>query len=210
LAVIRIVSVRSSVSVLLAASLLGGCSWFHHKTDYYNKAAETRPLEVPPDLDTPVTSNELLVPQPGAGGAAANAASAGTVSSAPPAGVAPPVSAASDSSSALRVSDSAEHTWQRVGLALERAQVGSISARDESARTYTVEVSGLAEPAPEPQEHHWYSRILHPFGGGSKSQTVSGNVTVRVSAEGGAARVEVEGSPEAARRVLAVLRDRLS
>lgn len=201
----RIVSVRSAVSLLFAASLLGGCSWFHHRSDYYSKAAETRPLEVPPDLDTPVTSNELVVPQAG------SAASGGSVSAAPPAGAAA-VSSTVDSSSGLKVADSPEHTWQRVGLALERAQVGTISARDESARSYTVEIAGLAEPAPSaPQEHHWYSRILHPFGGGSKSSaSVSGNVTVRISADGSGARVDVEGSQEAARRVLAVLRDRLS
>jgi len=192
--------------LLLAAGLLGGCSWFHHRSDYYSKAAETRPLEVPPDLDTPVSSNELVVPQSG------SAASSGAVSAAPPSAGAAPVTTTSDSSSGLRVSDSPEHTWQRVGLALERAQVGTISARDESSRSYTLEIAGLAEPAPvESQEHHWYSRILHPFGGGSKSSgTVSGNVTVRVSQDGGGARVDVEGSPEAARRVLAVLRERLS
>jgi uncharacterized lipoprotein len=200
----RIVSVRSAVSLLFAASLLGGCSWFHHRSDYYSKAAETRPLEVPPDLDTPVTSNELVVPQAG------SAASGASVSAAPPAGGAV-VSSTTDSSSGLRVADSPEHTWQRVGLALERAQVGTIT-RDENARSYTIGIAGLADTAPvQPQEHHWYSRILHPFGGGSKSSsTVSGDVTVRVSADGSGARVDVEGSPEAARRVLAVLRDRLS
>lgn len=206
----RIVSVRSALSLLVAASLLGGCSWFHHRTDYYNKAAEERPLEVPPDLDTPVTSNELVVPAAGSGSAAA--AGGSTVSAAPPAANVSSASAASggDSSGALRVADSVEHTFQRVGIALERAQVGTIGARDESAHSYTVAVSGIVETQAEPQEHHWYSRILHPFGGGSKSTPVSGTVTVRVASDGNGARVEVDGSAEAARRVLAVLRDRLS
>jgi uncharacterized lipoprotein len=204
----RIASVRCSVSLLLAATLLGGCSWFHHRTDYYSKAAETRPLEVPPDLDTPVTSNELVVPQPGSG---AGAGASSSVSAAPPAGATPTVPS-SEVANGLRVQDSPEHTWQRVGLALERAQLGTISARDEGARTYTVAVNGLGAPeSTEPTEHHWYSRILHPFGGDSKSSApVSGDVVVKVSADGGAARVDVEGSTEAARRVLAVLRDRLS
>jgi uncharacterized lipoprotein len=217
----RISPVRYSVATLLAATLLGGCSWFHHKENYYSKAAETRPLEVPPDLDTPLTSNELVVPAPNAGAATS---APGT---SPPAGVvaSTPVNSSTVSSgSGLRVADSADHTWQRVGLALERAQVGTISARDPGAHSYTVEVAGLtaaaATPAPA-EEHHWYSRILHPFGGGSsgaKSSTsaVSGNVVVKVTADGDAARVDVEAagtdgtSAEAARRVLAVLRDRLS
>jgi uncharacterized lipoprotein len=218
----RISTVRYSLAMLLAATLLGGCSWFHHKDNYYSKAAETRPLEVPPDLDTPVTSNELVVPATSAGSTTAAPATS------PPAGIAASTPVAINSGtvasgSGLRVADSPDHTWQRVGLALERAQVGTISARDQSSRSYTVEVAGLtaaAAPAPA-EEHHWYTRILHPFGGGSSgtkssSAPVSGNVMVRVSADGDAARVDVEGatsdgtSAEAARRVLAVLRDRLS
>lgn len=204
----RIVSVRSALSLLVAASLLGGCSWFHHRTDYYNKATEERPLEVPPDLDTPVTSNELIVPAAGSGSTAAGGS---TVNTAPPAAsVAAAATGGGDSGGALRVADTVEHTFQRVGIALERAQVGTIGARDESAHSYTVAVSGIVESTPEPQEHHWYSRILHPFGGGSKSKPVSGEVTVRVASDGNGSRVEVDGSAEAARRVLAVLRDRLS
>jgi uncharacterized lipoprotein len=218
----RISPVRFSLATLAAATLLGGCSWFHHKENYYSKAAETRPLEVPPDLDTPVTSNELVVPATSAGAATAVPATA------PPSGVIASTPVATNSStvpsgSGLRVADSADHTWQRVGLALERAQVGTISARDQGAHSYTVEVAGLttaAAPAPT-EEHHWYTRILHPFGGGgsgAKTSTspVSGNVMVKVTADGDAARVDVEGatsdgaSAEAARRVLAVLRDRLS
>src|SRR4051812_19733342 len=147
----------------VAITFLGGCSWFHHRDDYYNKAAETRPLEVPPDLDTPVGSNELVVPAPGAG-----ARTGGTPGTTPPGNVtttAPVASSTVSVGSALRVADSAEHTWQRVGLALERAQVGTISARDAGTHSYTVEVAGLSAPAAAPapaEEHHWYSRILHP------------------------------------------------
>jgi uncharacterized lipoprotein len=118
----------------------------------------------------------------------------------------------------LHVADSPEHTWQRVGLALERAQVGTISARDESTRSYTVEVAGLGEPAPAAEEHHWYTRVLHPFGGGNKAkaQPVSGHLTVRISEDKSGAKVNVEGDSSdsaaatAARRVLEVLRERLS
>ncbi len=215
-----------SILALLCASTLGGCSWFHHSnTDYYNKAAESRPLEVPPDLDAPVSSNELVVPA---------ATTPGPATAAPPASTLPPaasVPAAAPSAATnavlagdgLHVADSPAHTWQRVGLALERAQVGTISARDESARTYTVEVVGLAAaPAPAPtDEHHWYTPILHPFGGGSNSKTssqapVSGHLTVRVSEDKDGARVNVEGDSNdsaaatAARRVLEALRERLA
>ena len=210
---------RWSVSLLATAVALGGCSWLHHRDNYYAKAAETRPLDVPPDLDTPVTSSELVVP---AAGTPSAAPAAGTTAASAPVGSAPPAAASSErSGGGLHVADSVGHTWQRVGLALERAQVGSISARDEAAHSYSVEVSGLrAAPALAPAaEHHWYSRVLHPFGGGSsspKSQPVSGHLNVKVSADGDGARVDVEGNStdgsaaEAARRVLETLRERLS
>ncbi len=210
----RTFPLRWSVTLLAVATALGGCSWLHHRDNYYSKATETKPLEVPPDLDTPVASNELVVPD-----ANTTAANAPATTSAAPASVgsAPP---AADSGGGLHVADSVEHTWQRVGLALDRAEVGKISARDETTHSYSIEVSGLrATPAPA-AEHHWYSRVLHPFGGdkgsNATSQPVSGHLTVKVSADGDGARVDVEGdssdssAAEAARRVLETLRERLS
>ena len=209
-----IVFVRSTLAVAIAATLLGGCGLFHHKDNYYSKAQETKPLEVPPDLDTPVTSNELTVPAPGA--TSSSAAAAGATSAA--AGSAPPQM--SPSGDSLRVADSVGHAWTRVGLALERAQVGTISERNETAHSYTLDVEGLKAAAPAPTEHHWYSRIMHPFGGSSSGSgsaaTVNGHLTVTVSADGDGARVEVSGpsgdasAAEAARRVLNALRERLS
>jgi uncharacterized lipoprotein len=205
--------VRWTLSIVVAAALLGGCSLFHRHDNYYSKAQETKPLEVPPDLDAPVSSNELTVPTAGAPGAASaqSGATGTTVGSAPP--------QASLSGDSLRVADSVGHAWTRVGLALERAQVGTISERNETAHTYTLDVEGLkaSTPAPAP-EHHWYTRIMHPFGGGSSGSTstaVSGHLTVTVTADGDGSRVEVSGagdasSAEAARRVLNALRERLS
>lgn len=204
----RTISYRWAISLIAAAGLLGGCSWFRHNDNYYAKAKQTAPLEVPPDLDAPVSSDTMAIPQPG---------SPGTVSSSPDSvGSAPPAVTIAGGGS-LRIADNVDHAWQRVGLALERAQAGTISARDATAHTYTVEVAGLrasAKPA-APVDHHWYTRILHPFGGGAKlanadTGPVSGNLTVTVSADGNGARVEVNGPEEAARRVLEILRERLS
>ncbi|HEX6833195.1 MAG TPA: hypothetical protein VF132_06640 [Rudaea sp.] len=195
------------------AVLSSGCSWFHQKADYYSKAPENRPLEVPPDLDQPVTTNELVVPPAGANaGSAARTTSAGASASSAP-NAAPPAASVALSGSDLHVSDSVDHTYQRVGLALERAQVGTISARDEATRTYTVDVNSTVQVE---GEHHWYSRVLHPFSGGNTTQQVTGRLTVRVSDDAGGSRVSVEGNAadkgtaDAARRVLDVLRDRLS
>ena len=208
-----IILVRSTVIFAISTALLAGCSLFHHKKDnYYSKAQETKPLEVPPDLDTPPTSNELTVPAPGS---PSTTTASTTTSSAPP-----QVSPGGDS---LHVADSVGHAWTRVGLALERAQVGTISERNETAHSYTLDVEGLRASAPAaPAEHHWYTRIMHPFGGGgsngasSSAPAVSGHLTVTVTTDGDGSRVEVSGASgdtsaaEAARRVLNALRERLS
>ena len=200
-------SYRLVISLIAVAGLLGGCSWFRHSDNYYAKAKETAPLEVPPDLDTPVVSDEMAIPQ---SGSPATPSSSGRVGSAPPSGL--------TGGGNLHIADNVDHAWQRVGLALERSGAGTISARDASAHTYTIEVTGLRAPAQladAPAEHHWYTRILHPFGGGSKPANanrgpVSGNLTVTVSADRDGARVEVNGPEEAAHRVLEILRERLS
>ena len=210
--------IRWSIPALLvAAALLNGCSWFHRdRVEYYKGAAETRPLEVPPDLDTPSSSKELVVPGTGGSTAPAAATSAGT--SAAAAGA----SSAAMGATELHVADTVANTWQRVGIALERAQLGKVSSRDEATHSYTLDFDGAVasqETAMQP-EHHWYTRILHPFGGDSSSDTKAQKVTVglRVSVgeDAGGARVSVNGNPidksapDAARRVIEVLRERLS
>ena len=135
----RTLSFRWAISLIAVAGLLGGCSWFRHNDSYYAKAKQTAPLEVPPDLDTPVTSDAMAIPQAGSPGAAAQT-SAGSIGSAPPSGTI-------TGGGSLRIADNVDHAWQRVGIALERSQAGTISARDAAAHTYTVEVAGLRATA---------------------------------------------------------------
>ncbi len=214
----------SLLALVSAGSLLSGCSWFHRdRVDYYKGAQETRPLEVPPDLDTPSSSKELVVPGPGAASAPAAAGATQTATSA-----ASPSAAAGAQGADLHVADSVEHTWQRVGLALDRAQIGPLTSRDEAGRSYTMDFNGTvttAEAPPAPEEHHWYSRILHPFGGSggggdssaqTKTQQVTSALRINVSEDNGGSRVSVIGNAndksasDAARRVIEVLRERMS
>ncbi|HEY8010813.1 MAG TPA: hypothetical protein VIE67_07405 [Rudaea sp.] len=207
-------------ALVIAGSLLSGCSWFHRdRVDYYKGAQETRPLEVPPDLDTPSSSKELVVPGPGAASAPA---AAGTTQTAPSA--ASPSAAASAQGADLHVADSVEHTWQRVGLALDRAQIGALTSRDEAGRSYTMDFNGTVTTveAPPAPEHHWYARVLHPFGGSggssaqARTQQATSALRINVSEDNGGARVSVIGNANdksasaAARRVIEVLRERMS
>ena len=209
---------------LVATASLSGCSWFHHdKVEYYKGAAETRPLEVPPDLDAPSTTKALVVPggtpsasaTPSAHAPVATAPAAATTAPATPS-AAPPAAAVVADVTELHVSDTVDSTWQRVGLALERAQLGKITSKDDAARSYAFEFNGPVDAAPAP-EHHWYTPVLHPFGGDKpKASVVTSALRVNVSEDSGGARVDVVGNPNdaaaaaASRRLIAVLRERLS
>ena len=209
--------VRGSVPTLIVATaLLSGCGWFHRdRAEYYKGVQETRPLEVPPDLDAPPTTRELVVPgTSSAPAAAAGASSAASVSTAPPttSAVAGPVD--------LHIADTVDNAYQRVGLALERVQLGKVASKDDAAHSYAYDFDGAVATQPAaPKEHHWYSRILHPFGGGgsgAQTQSVKAALRVNVSEDAGGARVSVVPAPgdksgeAAAQRVIAALRERMS
>jgi uncharacterized lipoprotein len=219
------VFVRRNILALLAAlaasMLLGGCGFVHkhfgHKDTYQNSRQE-RPLEVPPDLDTPNSSGALVIPPaanaaaPGSAAAPSNAAAAPPEISTPPS--APPASVAtgagvSPEEGGLRVADTLESTWTRVGLALTNSGAATISSRDEAAHTYTVATTGQATTRPG-----WFKRAI-TLGHASGKTTAKVTLTVRVSADGAASTVSVEGatddaSRDAARTLLATLRQRLS
>ena len=195
-------------TLIVATAMLGGCGWFHRDhVDYYKGTQETRPLEVPPDLDKPSTARNLVVP--GATGAPSKAAGADAI--------APPSAAgfAADASD-LHIADTLDNTYQRVGLALDHAQLGKVASKDDAAHSYVYDFDGAVASAPA-QEHHWYSRVLHPFGG-DKAQTrsVKSSLRVNVSEDAGGARISVvpasgdTSGQAAATRLLSALRERLS
>src|SRR5690349_2185561 len=121
--------------MLLAAALLGGCGFFSRhldrQDDTYRQSAQSRPLEVPPDLDSPASNAALTIPDARPVGSAPSPTDAGTppgIPAAPAPGAAPPAAAAAAAASGvvptgdgLLVSDSLESTYRRVGLALERS-----------------------------------------------------------------------------------------
>lgn len=60
----RVSTVAPLVAVLLATGL-SGCHWFKKKNELYTQSAETRPLEVPPDLDRPSADRAMALPTAG-------------------------------------------------------------------------------------------------------------------------------------------------
>jgi uncharacterized lipoprotein len=183
-----------------------------HKDADYRKATQDRPLEVPPDLDTPSSSGALVVPTiapaPARSGVAtASPTSTATPTALPPSGsIAPGVQLGGDG---LRIADSVESAWTRVGLALERSGAATIVERDEAGRAYSVETTGQTT-----QKAGWFKRAI-TLGHAGNKVSAKVKLTVRVSADGSGSKVAVEGpsdeaSQDAARSLLATLRQRLS
>jgi len=58
---------RALIVAAIAASVLGatGCKWFRKGSELYAQSPESRPLEVPPDLDRPDTSSAMALPESG-------------------------------------------------------------------------------------------------------------------------------------------------
>lgn len=206
------------LTAIVAASLLSGCGFLRRhserKNNEYKQAVESRPLEVPPGLDMPSGSGALTIPAGGTTAVPAAGAAASSTDTPPAAGSAsvagasgaPGVSLGGDG---LRVADSVESTWSRVGLALDRSGAATVLNRDEAGRTYTVQTTGQTSVKPG-----WFKRAI-TLGMASKKTTAQVQLTVRVSADGAASKVGVEGandeaSRDAARALLATLRERLS
>ncbi|HET9818420.1 MAG TPA: hypothetical protein VFP92_04565 [Rhodanobacteraceae bacterium] len=199
--------------LLLAPIALAGCQTikahnpFRHKEPPYKSAQQERPLEMPPGMDQPPSSEALAIPDAGTG----------TASAAQPAMTVPPAiqttstspepaaaaTATATGSASLTLSDTPDSAYHRVGLALERGGVGKVTAHDDAAHTYQVAVDTVVTTKPEGGFFH---RLFH----GSKSETVTGNVTVSVAPQGNGSVVEASGNPDAAARVIALLTQRLS
>lgn len=189
-------TMRLTAAAILAV-LLGGCSMFGVRSDY-EQARETRPLEIPPELDAPAQSGTMRVPDV-AGAPSAPATAPTAVPSAIPVGEA----------TSLAIADGVAGAWRRVGLALERSGVATVGARDESAATYTV--SGTATIAKAP-EGGFIKRLFSRDEAGSPVEVTR---VVRIVADGAGSVVRVEdeqgqaADDEFARRVLEAIRQRL-
>lgn len=180
--------------VALSGLLLSGCGAFRsHKA--WDRAVQESPLEIPPGLDRPSTSEALVIPprganQPNAAGATASVSSA-----------------AGQITDGFVMADSAETAYHRVGQALEGGSLGEVVAHDDVARTYTLNVSGAVVQ----QKKGFFGRLF----GRDKSSSMqapggaSHQVSVSVNANGTSSEVRAAGSPAAVSKVIDGLKARL-
>lgn len=71
-------SSRIALGAVLLLSLVAtsGCAWFRKTDDLYAQSPESRPLEVPPDLDRPRAAAAMIAPAPTTASATAPARAA--------------------------------------------------------------------------------------------------------------------------------------
>ena len=189
---------------LLASVALAGCQTikahnpFRHKEPAYKSAQQEQPLEVPPGMDQPPTTEALAIPDAGNGTQTAAPAEAG----APPAAQESVSSGVTSSGNSLTISDTPDSVYHRVGLALARGDAGQVTASDDAAHTYQVAVDTVVT---QKSQGGFFHRMFHH----SKSETVKGTVTVSVAPSGAGSVVTASGNADAAARVMTVLQQRL-
>ena len=103
--------IATVVGLLVCVVGVSGCSWIRGASPYAS-SPENRPLEVPPDLSLPNTTQAMRVPAAGA------------------------------TSAAFQVADSKPSTWRRVGEALDRIEGVNVAERAEMAGAYNVSYRG--------------------------------------------------------------------
>lgn len=109
----------------LAVAMLGvtGCKWFRKGNPDYAMSAETRPLEVPPDLNLPNTAGAMKLPPVGA-----QAATQGAV--------------AATSATGFNVAGTREEVFAKVGDALGGIEGLTIASRAQLLGSYDVAYEG--------------------------------------------------------------------
>lgn len=112
--------------ILVAVAAGSGCSWFRKENKLYAGTPESRPLEVPPDLDLPRTDAAVTVP-----GSAATA-SATAPGAAPAAGV----------STGFTTAGSRDEVFAKVGEALGKIEGVNIASRAQALGVYDVGYEG--------------------------------------------------------------------
>ncbi|HEX6613392.1 MAG TPA: hypothetical protein VF022_05960 [Rhodanobacteraceae bacterium] len=198
-----------SFGLVGALTLLSACQTirshnpFRHREAEYKSAQQANPLEVPPGLDNPPNSEALAIPQAGGPQIVVNGHVVGSAA-APVGESAPPTAVVAGNG--LVLADDPASAYHRVGLALERGGIGTISARDDNALSYQLAVDSTVTTQPE-ETGGFFHRLFHRSHGETK--TVTGTVTVSVAPSGTGSVVNVQGDQEAVKRVLVMLQQRL-
>jgi uncharacterized lipoprotein len=115
-------------AVVIAAMATSGCHWFK-RGNPYSQSAQTRPLEVPPDLDKPNTEAAMQAP------AAPQSVTRSSMATAP-------ASQAQASASGFTVAGERDDVFNKVGSALASTEGVTIASKAQLLGSYDVNYAG--------------------------------------------------------------------
>lgn len=121
---LRAIAVAAVIVTVVGAS---GCRWFRGDSAAYRDSAESRPLEVPPDLDRPNTEGAIRMPSADTGQSVTRSSM-----STPAAG----------NTSGFTVAGERDAVFQRVGEALAATPGVTIASKAQLLGTYDVSYEG--------------------------------------------------------------------
>lgn len=123
---IRFLAVAALAVVVLGAS---GCSWFRKGNDLYAQSPESRPLEVPPDLNLPDTAGAMKLP-----GDATQSVSRSSMA-------APAASTVPDNTG-FTVQGDRDAVFDKIGEVLASTEGVTIASKAQILGTYDVDYEG--------------------------------------------------------------------
>lgn len=121
---------RSIVAATLIVAVVGasGCRWFRKGDDLYAQSPESRPLEVPPDLDQPDTSGAMKMPPTAAGSVTRSSM--------------PAPAASTGSNTGFTVSGERDAVFEKVGEILASTTGATVVSKAQLLGTYDVDYEG--------------------------------------------------------------------
>jgi uncharacterized lipoprotein len=183
-------------AVALSGLLLSGCGAFRsHKA--WDTAVQEAPLEIPPSLDRPSTSDALVIPPPGANQPTANGATASVGS------------AGGQITDGFVLADSVDNAYRRVGQVLESGNLGEVVGHDDAAHSYTLNVS---DAVAQQKKKGFFGRLFGRDKGSSARAPGAASHQVQVSINGSgtaASEIRAEGNAAAVGKVIDALKSRL-
>jgi uncharacterized lipoprotein len=123
---------RTAVATALVVAVVGasGCRWFRKGDDLYAQSPESRPLEVPPDLDQPDTSGAMKMPPTAAAGGSVTRSSM------------PAPAASTGSNTGFTVSGERDAVFEKVGEILAATTGATVVSKAQLLGTYDVDYEG--------------------------------------------------------------------
>ncbi|OOG60113.1 hypothetical protein [Rhodanobacter sp. C03] len=184
-------------AVALSGLLLSGCGMFRsHKA--WDTAQQESPLEIPPTLDRPSTSDALAIPPAGANQPTSNGA------------VARLNGADGQIADGFVVADSVDNTYRKVGEVLQDGSLGQVAGHDDAAHGYTLSVPSAI--AKQPKKKGFFGRMFSHDKSNSSTASAGSTYPVQISIGNSgtnASEIRAQGNAGAVAKVIDTLKSRL-